>query len=94
MEPFCGIWKFIILSSLQVYFKCLFRRSWGSEIKSNYKFNGNTVESHNNQSHIKDKSHINDVQAAYQLLLHVLGSSQIKDKSHINNVFAANGQHR
>ena len=38
---FCGIWKFLILSSLQVYFKCLFRRSWGSEIKSNYKFNGN-----------------------------------------------------
>ena len=24
-----------------MYFKCLFRRSWGSEIKSNYKFNGN-----------------------------------------------------
>ena len=38
---FCGIWKFLILSSLKVYFKCLFRRSWGSEIKSNYKFNGN-----------------------------------------------------
>ena len=36
---FCGIWKFLILSSLKVYFKCLFRRSWGSEIKSNYKFN-------------------------------------------------------
>ena len=29
----------------------------------------NTVESHINESHIKDKSHINDVQAAYQLLL-------------------------
>ena len=54
----------------------------------------NTVESHINESHIKDKSHINDVQAAYQLLLYVLGSSHIKDKSHINDVFAADGQHR
>ena len=26
-----------------------------------------TVESHINESHIKDQSHINDVQAAYQL---------------------------
>ena len=52
-----------------------------------------TVESHINESHIKDKSHINDVQAAYQLLLYVLGSSHIKDKSHINDVFAADGQH-
>ena len=41
ISNFCGIWKFLILSSLKVYFKCLFRRSWGSEIKSNYKFNGN-----------------------------------------------------
>jgi len=53
-----------------------------------------TVESHINESHIKDKSHINDVQAAYQLFLYVLGSSHIKDKSHINDVFAADGQHR
>jgi hypothetical protein len=53
-----------------------------------------TVESHINESHIKDKSHINDVQAAYQLLLYVLESSHIKDKSHINDVFAADGQHR
>ena len=53
-----------------------------------------TVESNNNESHIKDKSHINDVQATYQLLLYVLGSSHIKDKSHINDVFAADGQHR
>jgi len=30
-----------------------------------------TVESHINESHIKDKSHINDVQAAYQFLLYV-----------------------
>ena len=52
----------------------------------------NTVESHINESHIKDKSHINDVQAAYQLLLYVLGSSHIKDKSHINDVFAADAQ--
>ena len=41
ISNFCGIWKFLILSSLKVYFKCLFRHSWGSEIKSNYKFNGN-----------------------------------------------------
>ena len=32
-------------------------------------FNSTTVESHINESHIKDKSHINDVQAAYQLFM-------------------------
>ena len=32
ISNFCGIWKFLILSSLKVYFKCLFSRSWGSEI--------------------------------------------------------------
>ena len=51
-----------------------------------------TVESHINESHIKNNSHINDVQAAYQLL-YVLGSSHIKNKSHINDVFAADGLH-
>ena len=40
------------------------------------------------ESHINE-SHINDVQAAYQLLPYVLGSSHIKDKSHINDVLAA-----
>ena len=54
-----------------------------------------TVKSHINESHInKDKSHINDVQAAYQFLLYVLGSSHIKDKSHINDVLAADEEHR
>ena len=41
ISNFCRIGKFLILSSLKVYFKCLFRHYWGTEIKSNYKFNGN-----------------------------------------------------
>ena len=39
-----------------------------------------TVESHINESHIKDKSHINNVQAAYQLLLYVLGHRQLENQ--------------
>ena len=46
------------------------------------------------QTEYARETHINDVQAAYQLLLYVLESSHIKDKSHINDVFAADGQHR